>query len=129
MDAACRLAADRRTVVVALRVIEVPAVLPLEAHMRDDEAAAHRLLERIAAVADLYGVAVTPRMVRGRDAAQVVLAHAARHRIELIVIGAPRKRHRAFGSTVEHVLKRASCRVLLITEAADAANLARHVAA
>ena len=129
MDAACRLAADRGAVVVVVRVIEVPPVLPLDAHMRDEEAAAHRLLERIAAVADRYGVAVTPRILRGRHAAEVVVARAARHRTELIVIGAPRKRYTAFGSTVEHVLKRASCRVLVIAEAADTANVAHHVAA
>lgn len=129
MDAACRLAADRGAVVAAVRVIEVPPVLPLEAHMRSEEAAAHRLLERIAAVADRYGVAVMPLILRGRDAAEVIVAQARLNRTELIVIGAPRKRRMAFGATVEHVLKKASCRVLVIAEAADAADVPRHAAA
>ena len=37
-----------------------------------------------------------------------------RQEIELIVLGAPRKRHEPFGSTVEHVLRKADCRVLMI---------------
>jgi len=40
-------------------------------------------------------------------------------RSELIVIGAPRRRRpgSVFGSTVEHVLKRAQCRVMFIGSA------------
>jgi len=45
------------------------------------------------------------------------------------VVGAPRKRRAAFGSTVEHVLKKARCRVLAIADAAERASLSHHVAA
>jgi nucleotide-binding universal stress UspA family protein len=129
MDAACRLAADRGAVIAALRVIEIPPVLPLDAHMIEEEASAHRLLERMSAVADRYGVAVTSRIVRGRDAAEAIVAEAARRDVELIVVGAPRKGRAAFGSTVQHVLKNARCRVLVIAEAAAAPSLSHHVAA
>jgi nucleotide-binding universal stress UspA family protein len=54
---------------------------------------------------------------------------AEERRTKLIVIGAPRERSRAFGSTVEHVLKKAPCRVLVIGAAADAARLAHNAAA
>ena len=37
MAIACRLAAERRTSVTAISVIEVPAELPLDAHMTDEE--------------------------------------------------------------------------------------------
>jgi DeoR/GlpR family transcriptional regulator of sugar metabolism len=49
---------------------------------------------------------------------------------ELIVIGAPRRRHSGsvFGTTVEHVLKRARCRVLFIGSAPVALS-AVHAAA
>jgi nucleotide-binding universal stress UspA family protein len=129
MDAACRLAADRGAVITVLRVIEIPPVLPLDAHMIEEEAAAHRLLERMRAVADRYGVAVTSRIVRGRDAAEAIVAEAERRDVEVIVIGAPRKVRAAFGSTVQHALKNARCRVLVIAEAAATASLSHHVAA
>jgi nucleotide-binding universal stress UspA family protein len=119
MDVACRLASDRRASIAILHVVEIPAVLPLGAHMTEEEAAAHRLLERAAAVADTYGVGVVPRTLHDRDAGEAIVGFAARRRIELIVIGAPRKRRRPFGSTVEHVLRKADCRVLMIGAAPE----------
>jgi nucleotide-binding universal stress UspA family protein len=116
MDVACRLALARTGTITAVAVVEVPAVLPIDAHMKEEEAAAHRLLERHAAIAQAYGVGVAPRLVRERDAASAIVEQAELRNSELIVIGAPRRLHpgSAFGSTVEHVLKRASCRVVFI---------------
>jgi nucleotide-binding universal stress UspA family protein len=119
MDVACRIAKTRSGVITAVAVVEVPAQLPINAHMIDEEKRAHQLLERAAAIADSYGVGFLPRRVRARDAAAAILEQAARGGSEIIVLGAPRKRltKRApliFGTTVEHVLKRAPCRVMLI---------------
>jgi nucleotide-binding universal stress UspA family protein len=114
MDVACRLADDHGASIAVLHVIEIPPVLPLAAHMKDEEHAAHQLLERMASVADTYGIAVVPRMLQDRTAGEAIVGFAARRGVELIVIGAPRKPHRAFGSTVEHVLRKADSRVLLI---------------
>jgi len=133
MDVACRLAADHGATITLVNVVEVPPVLPLDAHMRQEEERAHRLLERAAAIADTYGVNVVPRILRARDAAQAIVAQAEERRSEILVIGAPRKRHRrlqdAFGSTVEHVLKKAPCRVMVIGAAAEEAAGARNAAA
>ena len=119
MDVACRLAGEHRAAVTAVAVVEVPPVLPLDAHMVGEEHEAHALLERASAVADSYGVGIHPRTVRARDAAAALLAVTEAEPIEIIVIGAPRKGTtgkgaRIFGSTVEHVLKHARCRVLVV---------------
>jgi len=86
--------------------------------MTDEESRAHRILERAAAIADSYGVGISTRRVRAREASSGILDQAALSACEIIVLGAPRRlrpTHDAiFGSTVEHVLKRASCRVMLI---------------
>jgi nucleotide-binding universal stress UspA family protein len=82
--------------------------------MRDEQHAAHQLLERTAAVADRYGVKVVPRILQDRDAGEAIVGFAARRGVDLIVIGAPRKTHKPFGSTVEHVLRKADSRVMLI---------------
>jgi nucleotide-binding universal stress UspA family protein len=129
MDTACRLAADRGATVAVVNVVEVPPVLPLDSHMTSEEAVAHRLLERAAAIGQSYGVTAVPRILCARNAADVIVAQADQRRAELIVIGAPRKRRRAFGSTVEDVLKKAPCRVLVIGAAADSASLAHNAAA
>lgn len=114
MDVACRLADERGATIAVLHVVEIPPVLPLTAHMIDEQHAAHRLLERMAAVADSYDVKVVRRILQDRDAGEAIVGFGARRGVELIVIGAPRKPHRSFGSTVEHVLRKADSRVMLI---------------
>jgi nucleotide-binding universal stress UspA family protein len=118
MDVACRIAGARSGVITAVAVVEIPALLPLDAHMTNEELSAHQTLERAAAIADSYGVGVCTRRVRARRAASGILDQAAISACEIIVLGAPRRRWPThgpiFGSTVEHVLKRASCRVMLI---------------
>jgi nucleotide-binding universal stress UspA family protein len=119
MDVACRVALAGSGVVTVLAVVEVPTTLPLDACMDDAELAAHRLLERAAAIADSYGVRVTTRQLRARDAASGILAEAAGASYEIAIAGAPPKRPSSrgtlvFGSTIEHVLRRAPCRVMLI---------------
>jgi basic amino acid/polyamine antiporter, APA family len=125
MDVACQLAEEHGATITVVAVVEVPPVLPLDAHMDDEQAAAHRLLDRAAAIADSYGVGVAPHIVRARDAGSAILDQASTSRAELVVIGSPRKAQvskgaAAFGSTVEHVLRRASCRVMVIGMAIEA---------
>jgi nucleotide-binding universal stress UspA family protein len=118
MDVACRIAAARSAVITVIAVVEIPAVLPLDAHMTDEESRAHQILERAASIADSYGVGVSKCHVRAREAASAILDQAAVSACEIIVLGAPRRRRPThgsiFGDTVEHVLKRATCRVMLI---------------
>ena len=119
MDVASRLAGEHGAAITAVAVVTVPPLLPLDAHMAPEEQAAHRLLERAGAIADSYGVDIHPRVVRGRDPAAAILCESEEAAAELIVIGAPRRKTsgkgpRVFGSTVEHVLRHARCRVPVI---------------
>jgi nucleotide-binding universal stress UspA family protein len=125
VDLACRLAADSHASITALAIVEIPAELPLDAHMADVEDEARRLLERVGATGDAYGIKVSPKLVRARDVGAAIVASAASTGAELIVIGAPRGRLRSsnavvFGGTTEHVLKNAPCRVMLITNQFEA---------
>jgi nucleotide-binding universal stress UspA family protein len=133
MDVACRLATDHGASVIAVRVVEVPPLLPIEAHMHEEEVHAHRLLERARAIADSYGVGISTLAPCGRDPAKVIVEHAATRRADLVVIGAPRKEHvrngaAVFGKTVEHVLKKARCRVMVIGAARTPAKAIRAAA-
>jgi nucleotide-binding universal stress UspA family protein len=128
LDVACRLAAERGASIVALTVIEVPALLPLDAHMAAEEASAHTLLERAVAVGASYGVGVVPRIRRAREAGTAILSEIASTGVEFAVLGAPRRLHAQahparLGRTVAHVLKAAPCRVLLISATPSAERL------
>lgn len=121
---ACRLAAERRTSVTAVFVVEVPFELPLDAHMFAAEAHAKEVLSEAAAIGDLYGVTVSRKVVRGRSAGEAIVAEAQRAKSEIIVLSAPRKRRgmtrAAFGTTVDAILRNAPCRVMVAAAAAKA---------
>src|SRR6266496_4616960 len=91
MDVACRLAAEHGASITMVAVVEVPPLLPLDAHMLDEEAHAHRVVERAAAIADSYGVGIAHRILRAREAARAIVGEAENGRVEILVIGAPRK--------------------------------------
>jgi len=124
MDVACRLA-DAAAVITCVAVVEVPALLPLDAHMQEEEVRARAALQRARAIAETYGVSSTARLLRGRQAADAVVSEAAARDVQLIVIGALRRQLRrgpaALGTTIEHVLRHATCRVLVIEELQAAA--------
>ena len=116
MTIACELAAERHSSVTALAVLEVPAELPLDAHMFDEQAEAKRVLGDAAAIGDLHGVDVVQKVLRARAAGEAVVDEAAAFRSEIIVLAAPRRLRplgRVFGSTVDFVLKHAPCRVMV----------------
>lgn len=92
LELACRFAADSHARITALCVIEVPALLPLDAHLRDEEDAAQRLLERAGATADSYGVKVSAKIVRARDVGAAIVEQAVADHVELIVLGVRRAR-------------------------------------
>ncbi|HEY8774211.1 MAG TPA: universal stress protein [Gaiellaceae bacterium] len=122
VEVACRLAAERRASITAITVIEVPPLLPLDARMTEEEAEARRLHGRATTIADAYGVTVVFRTVRAREAGTAILEELEKSDAELVVIGATRKiranrRTTAFGRNVQHVLMKASCRVLLVAAA------------
>jgi APA family basic amino acid/polyamine antiporter len=114
IDLAARLAAERGSTIVALRVIVLPLDLPLDTEMPEEEALADRLLDDADVAASAYGVRVIDRVVKSRNAGRAIVEEAQRRQSEIVVLGAPRLRHRAiFGKTVDFVLKNAPCRVMV----------------
>src|SRR6266511_1963946 len=119
MDVACRLASERHASITAVTVIEVPRLLPLDAHMVEEEDDARRLLGRAASIAASYGVGVSTRIVRSRDAASAIVEQAEAGGAKIVVIGGARKSGRTarspiFGSTLQEVLKKSPCRVMVV---------------
>jgi APA family basic amino acid/polyamine antiporter len=115
MDLGCRLATDRGASIAAVSVVVVPLELPLDSRLDEEELRADEALDAAAAIAELYGVDVTERIVRARSAGRAIVDEAARRQTEIIVMGAPRAERRGavFSDTVDFVLKHAPCRVMV----------------
>jgi basic amino acid/polyamine antiporter, APA family len=115
VDFAARLAADRGASISALSVVALPLELPLDARDEREEKRALDALDAAAAIAELYGVPVTERLVRARSPGRAIVDEAASRTSEIIVMGAPRSERRGgvFSDTVDFVLKNAPCRVMV----------------
>jgi nucleotide-binding universal stress UspA family protein len=85
LEAACGLAGDDASV-IAVVVIEVSSLLPLDAQMNDAEAGARTLLARARMVADACGVGFVPRIVRARKTVPALLELAAEEDAEIVVV-------------------------------------------
>jgi nucleotide-binding universal stress UspA family protein len=121
VEVASRLAADRHPSLTLVTVIELPPLLPLGAHMLEEEAKARDLLVRAEAIADARGVHVATQILRARDAGTAIADLVEANPPELVVIGAARGPRGRLGSTVRQVLTRAPSRVLLVAASAPAA--------
>jgi APA family basic amino acid/polyamine antiporter len=116
VDFAARLAADRGASIAAVSVVALPLELPLDARDEKEEKRALDALDAAAAIAELYGVPVTERLVRARSPGRAIVDEATSRSSEIIVMGAPRSEGRGggvFSDTVDFVLKHAPCRVMV----------------
>jgi basic amino acid/polyamine antiporter, APA family len=114
---AVKLAQERGAAVDALYVIQVPLDQPLDAELTDaEERAAASLAEARLLGAD-HGVEVSGETVRARSIGQAIVEQARTRGVDLIVLGsAPRWRRqsRFFSPTVDYVLRKAPCEVLIV---------------
>jgi len=114
VELAARLATERAGRIVLLRVVVVPLELPLDADLSEQLEEANQLLDELRATAEAYGVRVVERVTRARNAGRAIVEEADSRGSDIIVLGAPRGRHRAiFGHTVDYVLKHAPSRVMI----------------
>jgi APA family basic amino acid/polyamine antiporter len=115
--AAALLAAERRSTVAIVHVLEVPMELPLTAKLPSAEREADDLLDDARALVESYGVRAVTRLERARSAGPAIVANAVARDAELVVIGAARRalsrRGPIFGATTKHVLKNSPSRVLV----------------
>jgi APA family basic amino acid/polyamine antiporter len=116
---ASRLAAERRSRVAIVHVLEVPMEMPLTADLPSAEREANDLLDDARALVESYGVRAVTRLERARSAGPAIVADAVTRSADLVVIGAARRgigrRAPVFGRTVRYVLKHSPCRVIVAT--------------
>ncbi len=115
---AIRLAEERGCAVRALHVIRVPLDMPLDAELLDQEEQAEASLADAKLLASEHGVHVEGEIVRARAIGEAIVDRACTDGVDLILLGsAPRWRRqsRFFSPTVDYVLRRAPCEVMVIT--------------
>jgi APA family basic amino acid/polyamine antiporter len=114
---AVKLAQQSDSAVEALYVIPVPMELPLDADMIEhEERAAASLAEAQLLGAD-HGVTVNAQTIRARSIGEAIVQEATDRAVDLIVLGSSprwRRQSRFFSPTVEYVLRKAPCEVLVV---------------
>jgi len=114
---AVKLAQDRAASVEALHVIRVPLELPLDAELAEEDERGEASIAEALLLGEDHGVKVEGRTIRARSIGQAIVEEARDQGVDLIVMGsAPRWRRqsRFFSPTVEYVLKKAPCEVLIV---------------
>jgi basic amino acid/polyamine antiporter, APA family len=114
---AVKLASEHGSEVQALHVIRVPLEQPLDAPMFDEDERAEASLAEAKLLGADHGVVVEGTTVRARAIGNAIVEHAIEVDADLIVLGsAPRWRRqsRFFSPTVDYVLRRAPCEVLIV---------------
>lgn len=115
---AVKLAEEHAARIRVLHVIRVPLDLPLDADLHDEEEAAESSIAEAKLLASEHGVEIEGHIVRARALGEAIVAEAAADDADLIVMGsAPRWRRqsRFFSPTVDYVLRRAPCEVMVVT--------------
>jgi APA family basic amino acid/polyamine antiporter len=133
---ACKLAQPEGGKVIALKVIEVTLAQPLDCSLPAEDIATEELEALCRSFAADYGIQVECRVIRARAISSSVAAEAREEDAGLILIGAvPRPwdaagRPHVFSETVENILRRAHCRVIVTSFPAGTASVdeTRHTA-
>jgi basic amino acid/polyamine antiporter, APA family len=114
---AVKLASEHGAEVQALHVIRVPLEQALDAHMFEEDERAEAALAEAKLLGAEHDVVVEGTTVRARAIGTAIVERALGVDADLIVLGsAPRWRRqsRFFSPTVDYVLRRAPCEVLIV---------------
>jgi APA family basic amino acid/polyamine antiporter len=115
---AIALAKERGATIEAITVVRVPRKYELEGELPAEVAArVDSSLEEAQALGLDYGVEVHGDVVRARSIGHAIVDEASRRNADLIVLGSSprwRRQSRFFSPTVDFVLRRAPCEVLVV---------------
>jgi basic amino acid/polyamine antiporter, APA family len=114
---AMKLAEEEGARVDALHVIRVPLDCPLDAELVAADERAEASLAEARLLAEEHGVEIEASVVRARSIGEAIVDESVRVGADLIVLGsAPRWRRqsRFFSPTVDYVLRRADCEVMVV---------------
>jgi basic amino acid/polyamine antiporter, APA family len=129
MAASCRIAVDSGAVVVGVSAIYVPVREPIDIPMPEREREVEEVQEMARSLASEYGVEYRSVVARTRSPGRLVVDAAVEYGAQLIMVGSPYKRRLArsqheefFGQTVDFILRKAPCRVIVTHFPAEVAG-------
>jgi APA family basic amino acid/polyamine antiporter len=129
MAASCRLAVDSGAVVVGVSAIYVPVKEPIGTPLPEREQEVEEVQEMARSLASEYGVEYRSVVARTRSPGRLVVDAAVEYGAQLIMVGSPYKRRLArslheefFGQTVDFILRKAPCRVIVTHFPAEVAG-------
>ena len=103
-----------------MSAIYVPVRESLDTEMPEREAEVAAVQEMAASLAEEYGVEYRRVVTRTRSPGRLVVDAAVEHEAGLIIVGSPQKHRVArslheefFGQTVDFILRKAPCRVIV----------------
>ena len=115
---AVKLGEEHSCTVRVLHVLKVPFGRTLDAYLPEEERAAEESLAEVRELASEHGVEVVTAMTRARSLGEAIVEEAVASGADLVVMGsAPRWRRqsRFFSPTVDYVLRKAPCEVMVVT--------------
>lgn len=118
MATAVRIAQERNASVIAVSMIDVPLEQALDAPLEQEERHAAETLAEARALAEENDVSMRGYSVRTRSIGAAVVEQAREVGADLIVIGSGahwRRHSRFFSPTVEYVLRKAPCEVMIVS--------------
>jgi nucleotide-binding universal stress UspA family protein len=115
---AIALAKERNAEVEAVTVVRVPRRYPLEGPLPPEvDARVKAALEEARLLGEDYGVEVRTGVVRARSIGHAIVEEAEARDADVVVLGSSprwRRQSRFFSPTVDFVLRRAPCEVLVV---------------
>ncbi len=118
---AAKLAKTHGAEVTALHVIEIPSTLPLDTFFPEKLAVADSIMGQSQAIGREYEGPIDAQVKQSRTAGETIVELAAEGQYDLVILGAKLRAlstapgRTSFGSTVEHVVRNAPCRVWVFT--------------
>ena len=118
---ASRLAKVQGAELTALYVIEIAHSLPLDTFFPQKLAEADSVMERAEAIGHEYDLAVDTQVKQARFAGEAIVELARNEQFDIVFLGARAQvlssapGRTSFGTTVEHVVRHAPCRVWIFT--------------
>jgi nucleotide-binding universal stress UspA family protein len=116
VELACRLGAEQKAHIILAYIIEVPFTLALDARMSDEEKKGEEALHTARLIVEQHGLPVRTKIVPHRYAAAGILQQAKEEGVDAIVLSSAPARlgsGEGLGRTIDEVLRRATCEVIL----------------
>lgn len=114
---ACLMCKEEKAQLLLIYVYEVPLSLPLDEEMPKEMEIGEAILNKALEITEEIGVSVETGILQARTAGAGIVTELSNTEIDAVVMGMKRSTspgRTIIGSTPEHVLKLAECRVILV---------------